>query len=372
MRSFLCYYTLSATASGGSSGGSGDNLSAMPAEVLREERMRMVIHHIYGTQTHYQAAQKFLKNRTLRKMNNQGGMTLYDRIMAYRRLKEGEEPEQEGAVPADSPKQPQEPQEPHKPQQAKRRSASPTSNKGKASRDSPGQRPSSSSRSLQHLDRSDTSFASVDISDLTKLDDEKVRTPSPQPTFEDHRSYKVRHEKHPGHEKQPGHEKHPESDTAEVPPKTPQVVWTEPCAEVSEDGSQTDVCPPSPVIKRLQPAYAEVPLIVATNCRYSSFRYLLRSQSVPDMITTADTTSDNPQYSTATSSQPATAAHTNFRERMRKRRSICTSGQGLSLAQRVHWARRVEAYIASRRFQVTSCPLVCGQQFTSHEKHTAI
>ena len=50
----------------------------------------MVIERLHGPQTHYRAAQKFLKNRTLRKMNDTG-MTLYERIMAYRKLKEGEE-----------------------------------------------------------------------------------------------------------------------------------------------------------------------------------------------------------------------------------------------------------------------------------------
>ena len=58
----------------------------------------MVIERLHGPQTHYRAAQKFLKNRTLRKMNDTG-MTLYERIMAYRKLKEVEEvSDEEGGV----------------------------------------------------------------------------------------------------------------------------------------------------------------------------------------------------------------------------------------------------------------------------------
>lgn len=56
---------------------------------LVAERLQMVLERLYGPQ--YRAAQKFLKNRTLNKMNTkQSGMTLYDRIMAYRKLKEEE------------------------------------------------------------------------------------------------------------------------------------------------------------------------------------------------------------------------------------------------------------------------------------------
>ena len=69
-------------------GGGSDEAAA---DSLREERLRMVIERLHGPQTHYRAAQKFLKNRTLRKMSGNNGMTLYDRIMAYRKLKEGEE-----------------------------------------------------------------------------------------------------------------------------------------------------------------------------------------------------------------------------------------------------------------------------------------
>ena len=70
---------------GGAGGGAEDRS-------LREERQRMVIERLYGPQAHYRAAQRFLRNRTLRKMNGgNSGMTLYDRIMAYRKLKEGEE-----------------------------------------------------------------------------------------------------------------------------------------------------------------------------------------------------------------------------------------------------------------------------------------
>ena len=58
----------------------------------------MVIERLHGPHTHYRAAQKFLKNRTLRKMNDTG-MTLYERIMAYRKLKEVEEvSDEEGGV----------------------------------------------------------------------------------------------------------------------------------------------------------------------------------------------------------------------------------------------------------------------------------
>lgn len=49
----------------------------------------MVLERLYGQ--HYRAAQKFLRNRTLRKMNAKPGLTLYERIMAYRKLKESDE-----------------------------------------------------------------------------------------------------------------------------------------------------------------------------------------------------------------------------------------------------------------------------------------
>ncbi|KAK7482077.1 hypothetical protein BaRGS_00026661, partial [Batillaria attramentaria] len=62
-----------------------------PEKQLEEERLQMVIERLHGPHTRYRAAQKFLKNRTLRKMNGQKGMTLYDRIMAYRKIKDGEE-----------------------------------------------------------------------------------------------------------------------------------------------------------------------------------------------------------------------------------------------------------------------------------------
>jgi hypothetical protein len=61
-------------------------------EILKEEQLRMVIGQIHGSQSFFRAAQKFLKNRTLRVMAAKGNpMTLYERIMAYRQLQPGEE-----------------------------------------------------------------------------------------------------------------------------------------------------------------------------------------------------------------------------------------------------------------------------------------
>ncbi|XP_025083502.1 nucleolar protein 58-like isoform X2 [Pomacea canaliculata] len=124
---------------------------------LVAERLQMVLERLYGPQ--YRAAQKFLKNRTLNKMNTkQPGMTLYDRIMAYRKLKEEEAPSsatQEGSSSAGGSQE--------------------------VNSTPPAKRKLGSSRALE---RSDTSFSSVDISDLTNFDEEKNRTPTPPPTLE--------------------------------------------------------------------------------------------------------------------------------------------------------------------------------------------
>ena len=214
----------------------------------------------------------------------------------------------------------------------------------KSTNDSPAKRSSSSSSGTpRRLERSDTSFASVDISDITELDEEKNRSPTPQPTFDD-RPFTA----------QVGR-RDPLPDSSEVsrsgarvsPVKRRQVAWTD-SREVPEESvsrtSPEESAPASPVIKKLQPAYSEVPHIVATNNRYSSYRYLLRSKSVPDISTTADT-SDNLR------SDDSRTAPGSCRERARKRRSV-TAGQSLSLAQRVYLARRVESYIASVQSQV--------------------
>ncbi|KAK7092582.1 hypothetical protein V1264_008305 [Littorina saxatilis] len=353
-----------------------------PEETLKDERLRMVIDRLYGPQAHYRAAQKFLKNRTLRKISETDRMTLYDRIMAYRKLKEGDEVE-EGYAQQPSPDK-QAAAESEKTGSPQKRAPSSHSIKSaqavadnnhnnnadttraksseNANNESPAKRAASrnsrASGTPRKLERSDTSFASVDISDLTELDDEKTRSPTPQPTFEDHHyTAQVGRTHQLSSPPPPLSSSSSPSPTAQPPPLVKrQTAWAE-SREVPESPEASRTSPEcfepsrtSPVIKELKPAYVEVPRIVANNYRYSSYTYLLRSKSVPDISTTTeDTTSDNlpPSDSHGT---PRTAPGSYRGRTKRKRRSI-PAGHSLSLAQRVYLARQVESYIASNESQ---------------------
>ena len=242
-------------------------------------------------------------------------------------------------------------------------------------------RASSGSTTPRKLERSDTSFASVDISDITELDEEKQRSPSPQPTFDDGPPFaaaqvgpRTDHGLSPP--ASPASPKSPEPSLsgARASPvrRRQKSAWAD-SREVPGDSaeSRTSPLPPpppprpgsgrsapgSPVIKKLQPAYLEVPHIVATNYRYSAYTYFLRSKSVPDISSTAaaaagPVTSDNSaDHDSSRPPRGLRKAPGSCRERTRKRRSI-PAGQSLSLAQRVCLARRVESYIASSQSQV--------------------
>ncbi|XP_025083499.1 uncharacterized protein LOC112557716 isoform X1 [Pomacea canaliculata] len=321
---------------------------------LVAERLQMVLERLYGPQ--YRAAQKFLKNRTLNKMNTkQPGMTLYDRIMAYRKLKEEEAPSsatQEGSSSAGGSQE--------------------------VNSTPPAKRKLGSSRALE---RSDTSFSSVDISDLTNFDEEKNRTPTPPPTLEKAaRSSKVLSSSHtsspsvktgknkvrptvstrraweenssPGVTRSLSEKDRVSSEKDRVS----SAVHDGRLPEVDEQGQK------SPVIKQLHPAYLEIPYIVATNGHYSTFAYLFRSKSVPDIVLGTDT-SDNLDCKAGPPPGPISAGARGRRDRRSSRRSFQASND-LSLAQKVLLARRVEMYLAAQQSQR-------GDQGTYEEMATA-
>ena len=126
------------------------------------------------------------------------------------------------------------------------------------------------------------------------------------------------------------------------------------------------------MIKELQPAYYEVPRIVATNYRYSVFRYLLRSQSVPDIVTTLDHgRRDNLNLQPEDSGTVPRTAPDSCPERTKQRQST-PAGPSLSLAQRVYLARRVELYIASHQLQVISRILFKSNKYERDCMRTAV
>lgn len=207
--------------------------------------------------------------------------------------------------------------------------------------------------------RSDTSFDSVDISDLTTFEEEKVRTPTPEPTFDRRsNSAKVRCAKPVTSHCNRSYRGTPLSPTPEI-----RTAWTEPRASPKDARVVSDTCgapqvvddravpdpegvPLSPVIKQLKPAYLEVPCIVPANGIYSSYTYLLRSKSVPEINFTADT-SDNPNFRTSPRSSRRETGNIRVRKKTAQKCRSLPVGQDLSLAQKVLLARRVEWYIAS-------------------------
>lgn len=230
----------------------------------------------------------------------------------------------------------------------------------------PAKRKLGSSRALE---RSDTSFSSVDISDLTNFDEEKNRTPTPPPTLEKAAlSSKVLSSSHtsspsvktgknkvrptvstrraweenssPGVTRSLSEKDRVSSEKDRVS----SAVHDGRLPEVDEQGQK------SPVIKQLHPAYLEIPYIVATNGHYSTFAYLFRSKSVPDIVLGTDT-SDNLDCKAGPPPGPISAGSRGRRDRRSSRRSFQTSND-LSLAQKVLLARRVEMYLAAQQSQV--------------------